>query len=42
MRYVIGVLTVAFFVIWDGLYNDGLYIDSFIGELLGLTRMIGI
>lgn len=42
MRYVILIVSVAFFVIWDGLYNNGSYLDFFIGELIRLMRMAGL
>ncbi|WP_258051835.1 hypothetical protein [Mesorhizobium sp. INR15] len=27
MRYVIVISAIAFFLIWDGLYNQGRYLD---------------
>lgn len=30
MRYVIVIAAIAFFLIWDGLYNQGLYLDYII------------
>ena len=27
MRYVIVIAAIAFFLIWDGLYNEGRYLD---------------
>jgi hypothetical protein len=27
MRYVVVIAAVAFFLIWDGLYNQGRYLD---------------
>ncbi|WP_315920144.1 hypothetical protein [Mesorhizobium sp. SP-1A] len=28
MRYVIVIVGIAFFLIWDGLYNQGRYLDA--------------
>ncbi|MGP2492273.1 hypothetical protein ACTDI4_11675 [Mesorhizobium sp. PUT5] len=28
MRYVIVIVAFAFFLIWDGLYNQGRYMDA--------------
>ncbi len=38
MRYVIGVCILTGFLIWDGFYHDGLYLDevvSFTSRLVG-------
>ncbi|MEZ5781213.1 MAG: hypothetical protein R3D70_06145 [Rhizobiaceae bacterium] len=42
MRYVIVIVTLAFFVIWDGLYNQGRYLDHFIRFLASMLRAIGL
>lgn len=42
MRYVIVIVAIAFFVIWDGLYNRGDYLDAFIRLIAGLLRSIGL
>jgi hypothetical protein len=33
MRYVIVIAAIAFFVIWDGLYNEGRYLDYSVREM---------
>jgi hypothetical protein len=40
MRYVIGVCFVTGFLIWDGGYNDGLYLDSVVRELRRMMSFI--
>lgn len=42
MRYVIAIVAVAFFVIWDGLYNRGMYLDQFFQSIVYLMRSIGL
>ncbi len=42
MRYVIAIVTIAFFIIWDGLYNRGIYLDQFFRSLVGLMRSVGL
>jgi hypothetical protein len=37
MRYVIIITTVTFFLIWDGIYNQGRYLDRTIREV---TRVV--
>ena len=34
MRYVIVIAAIAFFLIWDGLYNQGRYLDTSVRESL--------
>lgn len=41
MRYVIGVLIVTGFLIWDGWRNDGRYLDAAVHEVQRLARMVG-
>lgn len=33
MRYVIVIAAIAFFIIWDGLYNEGRYLDYSVREM---------
>ena len=40
MRYVIGICLVTGFLIWDGGYNDGRYLDSGVGELRRILSFI--
>jgi hypothetical protein len=40
MRYVIGVCFVTGFLIWDGGYNEGRYLDSAVRELRRMTSFI--
>jgi hypothetical protein len=40
MRYVIVICAVTFFLIWDGLYNQGHYLDSTVGEVNRVVRYI--
>jgi hypothetical protein len=42
MRYVIGVLIVTGFLIWDGWRNDGRYLNAFVGELRRIVHMVGV
>ncbi|WP_352681308.1 hypothetical protein [Mesorhizobium sp. M0184] len=37
MRYVIIITAVTFFLIWDGIYNQGRYLDRTIREV---TRVV--
>jgi hypothetical protein len=41
MRYVIGIVIVAGFLIWDAGYNEGRYISYTVMELKRLTAMVG-
>lgn len=40
MRYVIIIAAVAFFLIWDGLYNQGRYLDISVRELSHVVRYV--
>ena len=40
MRYVIVIAAVAFFLIWDGLYNQGRYLDMSVRELSHIVRYV--
>jgi hypothetical protein len=40
MRYVIVICSVTFFLIWDGLYNQGHYLDSTVREVARIMRYI--
>ena len=42
MRYVVVIVAVAFFIIWDGLYNRGMYLDQFFRMLVQLMRSVGL
>ncbi len=42
MRYVIVIVAIAFFVIWDGLYNQGIYLDQFVALIAAMLRAIGL
>lgn len=42
MRYVIVIVAIAFFIIWDGLYNQGVYLDQFIKMIVQLLSMVGL
>jgi hypothetical protein len=37
MRYVIIIVSIAAFIIWDGLYNEGRYLDR---SVKGVTAVI--
>lgn len=41
MRYVIGICLVAGFLLWDGFYNEGRYVNYTVHELKRLTAMVG-
>ncbi len=41
MRYVIVIVAIAFFIIWDGLYNQGVYLDRFFRLLVSVMRSVG-
>jgi hypothetical protein len=41
MRYVIGIVIVTGFLIWDFGYNEGRYITYTVMELKRLTAMVG-
>jgi hypothetical protein len=40
MRYVIVIAAIAFFLIWDGLYNHGYYLDQTVRETSRIVRSI--
>jgi hypothetical protein len=40
MRYVIVICAVTFFLIWDGLYNQGRYLDTTVREITRIVRYI--
>jgi hypothetical protein len=42
LRYVIVIVAIALFLIWDGLKNDGRYLAEFVRFLTHLFRMIGV
>ncbi len=40
MRYVIVISAIAFFLIWDGLYNEGRYLDTTVREMSRIVRYV--
>jgi hypothetical protein len=42
MRYVILFVAIAFFLIWDGIYNHSAYLNGFLAWLIGIMRTVGI
>lgn len=40
MRYVIVIAAIAFFLIWDGLYNQGRYLDVAVREVSHAVRYV--
>jgi len=42
MRYTIVIFSMMVFFIWDGLYNNGLYLDHTVRFLRGLLAMVGL
>jgi hypothetical protein len=40
MRYVIVICAVTFFLIWDGIYNQGRYLDTTVREITRIVRYI--
>jgi hypothetical protein len=40
MRYVIVICAITFFLIWDGLYNQGRYLDSTVREVSRVVRYV--
>lgn len=40
MRYVIVIAAVAFFLIWDGLYNQGRYLDMTVRNVSHVVRYV--
>jgi hypothetical protein len=42
MRYVIAVCLVTGFLIWDGVYNSGHYLDVAVRQLRHLTNFVSV
>ncbi|UVK41611.1 hypothetical protein LHFGNBLO_003902 [Mesorhizobium sp. AR10] len=40
MRYVVVICAVTFFLIWDGLYNQGRYLDNTVREVTRVVRYV--
>jgi hypothetical protein len=40
MRYVIVIVSIAFFLIWDGIYNQGRYLDITVREVSRVVRYV--
>ncbi|MDX8443763.1 hypothetical protein ACWGS9_26195 [Bradyrhizobium sp. Arg314] len=40
MRYVIVIAAITFFLIWDGLYNHGHYLDVTVREMSRIVRYV--
>ena len=40
MRYVVVIMAIAFFLIWDGLYNQGRYLDTTVREMSRIVRYV--
>jgi hypothetical protein len=40
MRYVVVIAAVAFFLIWDGLYNQGRYLDTTVRVVSRVVRSV--
>ncbi|MBN9547738.1 MAG: hypothetical protein J0H31_02340 [Alphaproteobacteria bacterium] len=40
MRYVIVIVAITFFLIWDGLYNHGHYLDVTVREISRVVRYV--
>ena len=38
MRYVIVIVSITFFLIWDGLYHHGSYLDMTVREMSRIVR----
>lgn len=41
VRYVIAVCIVTGFLVWDGVYNNGHYLDMMVRELRHLASLVG-
>jgi hypothetical protein len=41
VRYVIAICVVTGFLIWDGVYNGGYYLDMGVRQLRYLARLVG-
>ena len=42
MRYVIVIVSIAFFIVWDGLYNRGEYVEQGVRMLTHAFRWVGL
>jgi hypothetical protein len=40
MRYVIVIAALAFFILWDGLYNDGRYVDESVRTVKNVVHAV--
>ncbi|MDX8478650.1 hypothetical protein RFN28_09170 [Mesorhizobium sp. VK24D] len=40
MRYVIVIAAITFFLIWDGLYNQGRYLDATVREMSRIVSYV--
>ncbi len=40
MRYVIVICAITFFLLWDGLYNQGHYLDTAVREMTHIVRYV--
>lgn len=40
MRYVIVIAAIAFLLIWDGLYNQGRYLDTTVRDVTHVVRYV--
>ncbi|WP_263495447.1 MULTISPECIES: hypothetical protein [unclassified Mesorhizobium] len=40
MRYVIVIAAIAFFLIWDGMYREGRYLDATVRGVSHVVRSI--
>ncbi len=40
MRYVIVIVSLAFLIIWDGLYNQGRYLDYSVRSVRNVVHMV--
>jgi len=40
MRYVIVIVALAFLIIWDGLYNEGRYLDYSVKEIKTVVHYV--
>ena len=40
MRYVIVIVAITFFLIWDGLYHHGYYLDMTVREMSRIVRYV--
>ena len=41
MRYVVAIMTVTCFILWDGLRNDGRYLDLGVRKAEAALRTFG-